>query len=252
MRFSVISSGSKANVCYFEAASTKILIDCGLSCRRVEERLHGLSIRPEELSGILITHEHSDHIYGLSVFSRKYKLPVYCNKATRHHLKKIYAWEKIENGRTFWIGGLQIEPISVVHDAADPLCYVIRAEGLNFGQVTDLGRVTPGVKEALRDCNALVLESNYDQDMLKTCSYSWDLKQRIASTHGHLSNDDAGSLVAELASPGLNHLVLGHLSENSNTPEVAIKTLTRYINPEVFSSFRCASVYAALPITEVG
>lgn len=245
MRFSVLSSGSKANCTIVEAASTRILIDCGLSARSVEERLSGTGIRPDSIDGIIVTHEHSDHIMGISVFSRRYRIPVYANRATAKFLRKVYAIEKFVTGETFWVGAIQIYPFSIAHDASDPVGFELRAAGLKFAHVTDLGRVTPQVEDALRGASACVLESNHDQQMLRACSYPEELKQRIASSHGHLSNDTAATLVAGLLHSDLQHIVLGHLSENSNTPELAMRTFRRHVPEEAFRNVQCASVRQA-------
>ncbi|MBX7136722.1 MAG: MBL fold metallo-hydrolase [Oligoflexia bacterium] len=248
MQFSVLSSGSKANSTFVEAASTRILIDCGLSARRLEERLALHRIDPATIQGILITHEHSDHILGLSVFSRRHRIPVYANRATARHLDRVYALEKIVSGESFWVGALQILPVSIEHDADDPVGYVVQAEGLKFSQMTDLGRVTPQVEEALRGSWAFVLESNHDQIMLRDCSYPYELKRRIASSQGHLDNDTSANLVANLLHGDLQRVVLGHLSENSNTPEKALETFRRYVPRERFDQVMCASVHAATPL----
>jgi len=245
MRFSVLSSGSKANSTFLEASSTRILIDCGMTAKIIEERLSQVKIEPASIDAILITHEHSDHIKGASVFSRRHKIPVFANRLTRKHLKKVYAVEQFNTGEHFWVGGLKIHPFSIAHDAADPVGFVVSAEGFRFAQVTDLGRVTPIVREALTLANAIVLESNHDQEMLKNCDYSWELKNRIASAHGHLSNDTAGALAKELQHSELFHVVLGHLSENSNTPQLALQTFKRYVDTSKLQTAICASVREA-------
>ena len=224
MRFSVLSSGSKANCTFVECGSTRILIDCGLSGLQTEKRLLALGIDPKSLSAIVITHEHSDHIYGAHTMSRRYKIPVFANHETAKFMKKGYAQEEFVTGETFEIGKLALSPFSIAHDAADPVGFVIRGEGLKFGQATDLGKVTPLVRDALTQCHAIVLESNHDPEMLQECDYPWELKQRIASTHGHLSNHEAGTLISEVLHSDLLHVVLGHLSENSNRPDVARST----------------------------
>jgi phosphoribosyl 1,2-cyclic phosphodiesterase len=255
MRFSVLSSGSKANCTFIEGGSTRILIDCGLSGAQTEKRLRALGVEPSTLSAIIITHEHSDHIYGVHTLSRRYKIPVYANEATSQFLGKMHAKENFITGEAFSIGDLHISPFSITHDAAEPVGFVIQSEGLKFGQATDLGKVTPLVRESLSHCNALVLESNHDPLMLQECSYTWQLKQRISSAHGHLSNHDAGTLLAELLHDGLLHVVLGHLSENSNTPEVAHKTVSDYLgqaplNP--LKSLVCACIAQQTRLFQVG
>lgn len=252
MKFAVLSSGSKANSTYIEAGGTAVLIDCGLSAKETERRMGLLGLRPQDLSAILITHEHSDHIFGVSVFSRRYKLPVFANKRTGKRLKNIYAHEQFSTGDNFSIGALAVHPFSIAHDAVDPVGFTIRGEGLQFSQATDLGRITNLVEDALRGAHALVLESNHDEDMLRDCHYPWELKQRISSTHGHLSNHTAASFLSHIDHSDLRHVVLGHLSENSNTPELAVSTLDRYVNRNRYASFCCGSVYHPTPLWEVG
>jgi len=230
MRFSVISSGSKANCTFIESGNTRILIDCGLSAKELERRLLIHGINPETIDAIIVTHEHSDHVYGIPVLSKRYKLPVFANNGTAHHIKKAYGIEKFSTGEAFWIGSVKVDPFSIVHDAADPVGYSLFAEGLKFVQATDLGRVTPLVKHMLEGAHAIVLESNHCQEMLKNCDYAWHLKQRISSSYGHLNNDAAGALLEELIHPELSHIVLAHLSENSNTPDVALDAVNHYIH----------------------
>jgi phosphoribosyl 1,2-cyclic phosphodiesterase len=242
MRFAVLSSGSKANCTYLENQGTAILIDCGLSAKETERRLVALGINPASINAIVVTHEHSDHIMGLSVFSRRYKIPVYANKSTSKHFKPIYAKEHIKTGEKFVVGSLEIESFSIVHDASDPVGYVINGSGIKFAQATDLGRVTQSVKHALVDSIAIVLESNHDQEMLANCDYPWELKQRIASSHGHLSNDCAGALLQELSHNDLNYVVLAHLSENSNRPDIALNTVKSYLENDTKFHLSAAGV----------
>ena len=255
MRFSVLSSGSKANSTFVECGDTRIMIDCGLSARTAEQRLSGLGIDPASIQGIVITHEHSDHIRGVERFSKRHQVPVYANNAARKFLKGAYAIERIETGVSFEIGSLHISPVSIVHDAGDPVGFLIQGVGLKFGHFTDLGKVTPLVQEAVRGCHSLVLESNHDPDMLWGCSYPWELKQRISSSHGHLSNAAAGELLAEIRHEGLNQVVLGHISENSNTPEIARQTAVRFLDgwleKNSHAGVHCGSVYHALPLLAV-
>lgn len=248
MRFSVLTSGSKANCTYIESGTTRILIDCGLSARQTEIRLRTLGIDPQSLRAIIVTHEHSDHINGVPVMSRKFKLPVYANAGTSGFLRGVFALEKFETGRRFSIGELTIAPFSIVHDAHEPVGFTIEGQGIKFSQATDLGKVTPLVRESLRDSHAIVLESNHDHEMLQNCDYPWELKQRIASSHGHLSNESASGLLAELAHGDLQHVVLGHLSENSNTPELALSSARERLSEHAISTLMCACIANETPL----
>ena len=251
MRFSVLSSGSKANCTFVESGNTRILIDCGLSAKETERRLLMHGIAPETIDAIIVTHEHSDHVNGIPVFTKRYKLPVFANNATSKHIKKAYGIEKFVNGDAFWIGSVKIDPFSIVHDAADPVGFAVTAEGLKFVQATDLGRVTPLVKHMLQSAHAMVIESNHDEEMLKNCDYSWHLKQRISSSYGHLSNVVAGALLEEIIHPELSHIVLAHLSENSNTPQVALNSVNSFINSCYANSLVAASVASATEMVNI-
>lgn len=256
MRFSVLSSGSKANSTYFESGNTRILIDCGLSGKQCELRLAEQGVDPRSLTAILVTHEHHDHIHGVATMSRRFKIPVYGNPATLDFISKAHGREYFTTGSQFSIDQVSISPFSITHDAVDPVGFVFEAEGLKFVHVTDLGRVTTVVREYVRGANAVVLESNHDQEMLQTCDYPWDLKQRISSTHGHLCNDSAGQLLEDIMHPELFHVVLGHLSENSNTAELALRTAHKYITQSETRSLGlktllCGSVYKSAPILTV-
>ena len=252
MRFSVISSGSKANCTFLEGAGKRILIDCGLSCKQTEIRLRSLCIEPHTIDAIVITHEHSDHIHGVPTFSRKYSVPVFVNETTGKRIPKSYHLETIVNGAEFCVGAMRLIPFSIVHDAVDPVGYVAFAEGLKFAQATDLGRATTVVKEHLKHSHAIVLESNHDMELLRYCGYTWELKQRIASSYGHLSNDDSAALLQEVMHGELCHVVLAHLSENSNTPEHALNTHHDRLDSVPWFSLQCGSVREASMLFRVG
>ncbi|MBN8548867.1 MAG: MBL fold metallo-hydrolase [Deltaproteobacteria bacterium] len=248
MRFSVLTSGSKANCTYVESGSTRILIDCGLSARQTEVRLRALGIDPASLDAIIVTHEHSDHINGVPVMSRRFELPVYANEGTSSFLRGVFALEKFVTGKSFSIGELNIAPFSIVHDAHEPVGFSIEGQGIKFSQATDLGKVTPLVREALRGSHAVVLESNHDHDMLQNCDYPWELKQRISSSHGHLSNESSSAFLAELLHGDLQHVVLGHLSENSNTPELALKAAQSQLSAHSLATLMCACIANETPL----
>ncbi len=242
MKFSVLSSGSRANCTFLEAAGTRVLIDCGLSATEAVRRLLYIGIEPASINAILLTHEHRDHIYGVSTLSRRFSIPVYVNKKTKKHLPRVHAFELFTTGTPFELNHLTVNPFKIDHDAADPVAFTIHGEGLTFAHVTDLGCVTPTVRESIEKANALVLESNHDSELLRSCGYPWPLVQRISSSQGHLSNETAAALVAEVLHPELSHLVLGHLSENSNTPDLALSTLQQHIDPSAISIVTCGSV----------
>ncbi len=252
MRFSVLASGSAANSTFLEAGDTRLLIDCGLSARQVGLRLHGLGIDIKTVQGILLTHEHSDHIAGLRVLSNRMRLPVYTTEETAAQVDGLFAVEHIHPGKNFSLGDLTIHPFRIPHDAVNPVGFAIEGGGFRFVQATDLGKVTPNVEFALRGANALVLESNHDRELLRSCDYPWSLKQRIASAHGHLSNDAMAEALGGCAHSELSVVVLGHLSENSNTPSHAIAAGTRALADHrsrgYTATLTSGSVYAATPL----
>jgi phosphoribosyl 1,2-cyclic phosphodiesterase len=208
---------------------TAFLIDCGLSARQAALRMQAVGIDPASVKFILLTHEHSDHIAGVPTFSRRFKVPVFGNEGTLQAVKNAYGYETFVTGESISFGTFRADPFSIIHDATDPVGFRIEGEGMVFVQVTDLGRVTPLVQHMTRGAHGLVLESNHDLEMLQTCDYPWELKQRISSTHGHISNDEAGQLLFDIAHPDLRCLVLAHISENSNHPDIALAAARQYL-----------------------
>ncbi len=256
MRFSVISSGSKANCTYVESGGFRLLVDCGLSGKQAEARLATHGVDAASIKAILVTHEHSDHIHGVGTLSRRHGIPVYANRGTMEHVGKVKGREIFSTGEELQVGPFAVTPFSIAHDAVDPVGFVLKSQGFKLVLVTDLGRVTTLVREHIRGANAILLESNHDQEMLQGCSYTWELKQRISSTHGHLCNDAAGQLLEEVMHPELFHIVLGHLSENSNTPQLALKTANRYLDQcsdrsGGLRTLLCGNVYESLPLLEL-
>jgi len=230
VRFTVLGSGSGGNCAYLETEETKLLIDAGLSARQIRQRLAGIERKPEELQGILITHEHLDHIQGLAVFCAKLRVPVYCNRLTKdaieYALRTTIDCRLFATGGSFEIGDVAIEAFSVPHDAQDPVGFLLRTGAGNLGFLTDLGHATKLVVERVRPANVLVLETNHDLKLLQEDTRRpWSVKQRILSRHGHLSNDAAAAVVQETVSGALHHLYLGHLSRDCNRPELALEVV---------------------------
>lgn len=226
--FAVLASGSRANCVYVSDGKTRLLVDCGLSARETERRLFALGVSPESIDAIVITHEHSDHVAGLPVFARRYSRPVFLNEGTlegaAHYLEQMNV-ERFLTGYPFEVGTICIEPFSIMHDANDPVGLRLTAGGHALGIVTDLGQVTTLVRERTRDLSALVLESNHDWDLLQAAPYPWELKQRIAGRNGHLRNEEACSLLEDIAGT-LRVLVGAHISEKANHPELVIDGFT--------------------------
>jgi phosphoribosyl 1,2-cyclic phosphodiesterase len=224
MRVAMLGSGSKGNATLVEAGGTRVLIDCGFAVREVEARAERLGFDLASLDAILVTHEHGDHIGGVARLSRSYGLPVYLTRGTHSAWRDpaVAVAEMISPHQPFRIGALEIEPLAVPHDAREPCQFVFRHGGKTLGVVSDLGSVTPYLRTALADCDALLLEFNHDEAMLHNGPYPQSLKTRVGGGWGHLSNRQAGQLLAGLDARRLQHLVLTHLSEQNNTPALAL------------------------------
>jgi phosphoribosyl 1,2-cyclic phosphodiesterase len=230
----MLASGSKGNSSYITDGETSILLDAGLSGIEIQRRLASRGLDPESLDAIVVTHEHADHVRGVGILSRRYKLPVYINRETRNaspQLGRLHETRVFECGAQFNIRTLAVRPFSISHDAEDPAGFTINRNGATIAIATDLGIATSMVKEHLKGCDLLILEANHDPTMLETGPYPWPLKQRILSRTGHLSNPSSKILLQELQHEKLQHVILAHLSEINNTPQKAFdevsKALTR-------------------------
>jgi len=230
VQFTILGSGSNGNCAYLEAGSTRLLIDAGFSARQIRERLAQIGRAPENLSGILLTHEHTDHTNGLGTLCSKLPLPIYCNRLTKEavelQFKTKFDFRIFSTGSSFDVGEVSVDTFSVPHDAYDPVGFMVRAFGRHIGFLTDLGHATKLVLERVRASHLLVLETNHDMKMLQDdVKRPWSVKQRILSRHGHLSNEAAANVLAELVSNDLRHVYLGHLSRDCNSPELARKVV---------------------------
>lgn len=226
VRFTILGSGSGGNCAYLEAGETRILIDAGFSARQIRERLARIGRAPEGLSGILVTHEHGDHIQGLGTLCGKLDVPVFANRFTAEAVARQCTsrprFQIFETGSSFAVGDVEVDAFSVPHDAMDPVGFLLRTAAGNIGFLTDLGHATRLVLERVRPAHVLVLESNHDLRLLQDDTRRpWSTKQRILSRHGHLSNDAAAEVAVELASDHLGRIYLGHLSRDCNRPELA-------------------------------
>lgn len=233
MRFSVLGSGSRGNATLVASGRTRLLIDAGFSGRELAGRLAAVGVEPAEVAAILVTHEHGDHARGAGVFARAHGTPLMMTEGTLDACARLLrGGEEVRTYRAGYpveVEELEVEPFITVHDAADPVAVAVResATGLRLGIATDLGRPTVQVEHALRGCDALIVESNHDESMLWAAGYPARVKARIASSHGHLSNQAAARLVLQLLSPRLAAVVLAHLSEESNTPRLARSVMER-------------------------
>ena len=230
--FCPLFSGSSGNAVYVQAGNTRLLIDAGLSGRTVSDALNSIGVLPETLNAILITHEHSDHIKGAGILSRKYHVPIYANDRTWQAMERSLGniapgcRRVFESGETFYIGDAGIMPYRISHDAAEPVGYRIYYGGHSVATATDIGIFTKKTLEALEGADIILLESNHDVDMLHANEhYSAQLKARILGRYGHLSNEACGKALLQLYQTGVRHAVLGHLSHENNTPELAMRTV---------------------------
>jgi phosphoribosyl 1,2-cyclic phosphodiesterase len=229
---SMLASGSRGNCAIVSSASTKILVDAGISCRETFKRMKAIGDQPQELSAILITHEHSDHIYGLAVLAKKLRIPVFMTGATYQSWQRamrdengekpqLEKFERFESGHSFQVGDIAVKPFTIPHDAADPVGFTFRAEGIKVGVATDLGYVPVSVRDNLRGCDVLIMESNHDVEMLRVGPYPWSVKQRVMSRVGHLSNVALADFFTSDYDNSATFVVLAHLSEHNNHPEIA-------------------------------
>jgi phosphoribosyl 1,2-cyclic phosphodiesterase len=229
----MLASGSRGNALFVSGGSTSILIDAGLSGIQIERRLRSRGLFPEELDAILVSHEHTDHIQGAGVLSRRYNLPVYMNiktrKAAELQMRHVHGYKNFECGSTFMIKDLIIHPFSISHDAEDPAGFTVNQNGTKIGVATDLGVATSVVKNHLKGCVLLVLEANHDEAMLINGPYPWSIKQRIRSRTGHLSNTASKNLLKEVQHDHLKYVMLAHLSETNNTPQKALNEVGKAI-----------------------
>ena len=237
MRVVVLASGSKGNCTLVASAKTRILVDCGLSCKETFKRLHAAGEDPHRIDAIVISHEHSDHVSGLPVLARRTKAAVFMTAAGND------AWgrgcedsdlDRLEifcSGRSFTVGDIDVMPFTIPHDAADPVAFTFRSEGVKVGVVTDLGYIPRSVSEHVRGCDALVIESNHDVEMLRTGPYPWSVKQRVGSRVGHLSNSTLAEFFANDYDGSAAFVVLAHLSEQNNHPEIARRTAESALQP---------------------
>lgn len=227
MRFALIGSGSKGNGTLIEHGASRILIDCGFSLRETEARLQRLHCEPENLDAVLITHEHGDHIRGVGMLARRYRIPVWATRGTAgsSRLGKVPVLNFFDVHQMLAIGDIEVQPFPVPHDAREPCQFVFSDGQTRIGLLTDTGSTTRHIHEQLSGCDALILECNHDQQMLEDGPYPPSLKQRVGGRYGHLSNAQAAEILQNIETGSLKHLVAAHLSEKNNTPQLARRAL---------------------------
>ncbi|PWS29197.1 MBL fold metallo-hydrolase [Pedobacter yonginense] len=236
LHFTSINSGSNGNCYYVGNANEAILVDVGLTCKEVEKRMLRLGLSPSKIKAIFISHEHSDHIKGLAVFAKKYKLPVYISTSTLKNSRLM-----LDEGNVFSlshhqsinIGNLKVVAFSKHHDAADPYSFTVECNKVKVGVFTDIGSVCDRLIHHFKDCNAAFLEANYDTEMLQNGSYPYFLKRRITSGKGHLSNAEALDLFLKHKHEKMSHLLLAHLSKDNNNPQL-VETLFKAVAGDTF------------------
>jgi len=230
IRMVVLGSGSRGNSAVIECGGVRLLVDAGLSSKQLTMRLKSVGVEPDSLGGILLSHEHGDHVRGLKVLLKQWNLPVYCTTMTGQVVREAGIregqWKHFEAGQSFAVGGAVVQSFALQHDAVDPVGFVISNGTKRIGAVTDAGDVTRNLTEALRGVDGLFIEANYDDEMLANdTKRPWSIKQRISSRHGHLSNAQCAKLLSEIAHERLTRVVIGHLSSDCNNPETALRIL---------------------------
>ncbi|MBI3129001.1 MAG: MBL fold metallo-hydrolase [Candidatus Tectomicrobia bacterium] len=242
MEIALLASGSQGNAILVRGSEGAFLIDAGLSARQIAGRLAAFGVSPSELAGLVVTHEHIDHVRGAGALARKWGLPIWTNRATREAgaglLGPIGRWHEVEIGAPFELAGVRLEPFSVPHDAADPFGLLLEnGDGYRVGLATDMGFVTRLVRERMKGVQGLILEFNHELDMLLSGPYPWPLKQRIRGKLGHLSNEDAAGLLAEVAGPDLEWVVCAHISQENNEERIVLERASDALNGCAFAPF---------------
>jgi phosphoribosyl 1,2-cyclic phosphodiesterase len=261
LKIASLNSGSNGNCYYVAAGSEAVLVDVGISCKETEKRMARIGLNMKDVRAIFISHEHTDHIRGLEVLSKKYQLPVYITPATLKNSRLNIHPDLVRtfnNDSFIQLEQLGIKPFTKLHDAADPYSFVVSAHGVNIGVFTDIGACCSNVVRYFKECHAVFLEANYDTEMLETGMYPYYLKKRISGGHGHLSNHESLQLFNNHRSEGISHLILSHLSKENNSPELVkqlfekhagntrIVVASRHYETEVFEITAGAPEAAAL------
>lgn len=233
MKLCSIASGSSGNCVYAGTADTHILVDAGVSGKRIEAGLRDLCVEPDMLSGVFVTHEHVDHIQGLGILARRYQVPIYATAETLRAMMKSGGIGRVDEKQLhpikpdepLEVGDIRVNPFSISHDAANPVCYTLESGGHKIGLATDLGTYDGYLIERLSGSEILYLEANHDVNMLMVGAYPYALKQRILGSKGHLSNENSARLICELLHGGLKNVFLAHLSKENNYAELAYETV---------------------------
>jgi phosphoribosyl 1,2-cyclic phosphodiesterase len=272
MRFTVLGSGSTGNAVLISSEKTNVLVDAGMSAREIVRRLGEMGVAATDLDGVLVTHEHGDHIGGLRVLLATVKCPVYVSRSTEDSYYSTRAGGEngnsesskrraalndrtveIESSSDFRIGDIDFEPFSVPHDAADNFGFVAKKDGVRVATLMDFGHITTLIKEKLAGCDAIIIESNHSRDMLRACSvYTWELKQRILSRTGHLSNEDLADWLQSDFDGSARYIVLAHLSQRANEPHLArlMAETSLQMRPPLFRAETTITISSAIRPTD--
>ncbi|MUV37913.1 Hydroxyacylglutathione hydrolase [Lentibacillus sp. JNUCC-1] len=259
LRFSVLASGSTGNAFFIESDETKLLVDAGLSGKQMDRLFSEVSVDPSELSGILVTHEHSDHIKGLGIIARKYQLPIYANEKTwsamENSIGKISLDQKFHFGmeqvKTF--GDIDVESFGVSHDAADPMFFTFNKDGKKVALVTDLGYVSDRIKKTVEGADAYIFEANHDVSMLRMGRYPWSVKRRILGDSGHVSNEDCGLALCDIVGNETERIYLAHLSQDNNMKDLARMSVADVLQTRgITTDLHVTDPNTPTPIHEIG
>jgi phosphoribosyl 1,2-cyclic phosphodiesterase len=240
LEITILASGSSGNSALVRTETACFLVDAGLSTKELTLRLATCGVEPRDLCAILVTHEHGDHTKGLAQWSKKHATPIFCNRQTsavlREKVSDFTGWKIFESGSEFTLEGVSVRSFLIPHDAVEPVGFVIRSGGNSFGFLTDLGHATTLVTESMRGVDGLLIEANYDEALLQQdTKRPWSIKQRIQSRHGHLSNAAAAEAVTQIRHDGLGHILLGHLSRDCNSEELALGAMTKSLGENAIS-----------------
>lgn len=258
MRFSVLASGSTGNAFYIESQETKLLVDAGLSGKQMDRLFQEIGADPSDLDGILVTHEHTDHIKGLGILARKYKLPIYANTKTWQAMEKGIGKLDLEQKFHFeanqvqTFGHIDVESFSVSHDAVDPMFFTFHHENKKVALVTDLGYVSEKIKKTIEGANAFVFEANHDISMLQMGGYPWSVKRRILGDYGHVSNEDCGLALSDVITNETQRVYLAHLSKDNNMKELARMSVDQVLQERgIHMNLHDTDPVTATPLYEV-
>ncbi len=255
MRFFLLGSGSKGNSLYIESGKTSILIDAGFSGKEIEKRMHVHGKHPEQLNGIFVTHEHGDHIKGVGVLSRRFSLPVHANygtfKGSEKTVKKLHKRVEFETGTSFVVQDLEIRSFRISHDTRDPVGYLISDGTYSIACCTDTGKVSKLISSRIAGCDAVILEFNHDPVMLKNGPYPFPLQQRVRSSQGHLANEDAAHFLKSIMHEKMQRVILAHLSETNNRPQIALASACKVLCKEQQTLLSVASQNTASELFEL-